>query len=510
MNIHLRATCLSALLLGRTAQAQSLVPAGDMVDFATIKSLASERAQRPYVSRREDWPPFWSELGQHDHKKIKFRREQGLWAGDNRPYVVEYIHPGGTYHETALLGEIVKGVALDINWDSALFDYDDLSVPDSLSAPPGFSGFKVLLPVEKPDVLDEWAVFDAANAFRCIAPGLRFGLTARGWVINPAEPHGEEAPVWQQFWLIQPTNNAKAMELLGLMDGPSACGAYRFRITPGRSTVMEVEAEITLRQTVPMFGLAPLASMCWFSEMTQPKPLDYRPEVHESDGLLINQAEGNVIWVPLDTSKSLRHAEFPMDSLLGFGLIQRDRLFASYQDLKNSYQLRPSAYVEPVGVWPAGKIHLYEQPTSDPHAQNVTVCWQPGASLKVGQPFPIGYRIHWLNEMSAPGICKVLGSRRTQTAFAAEEKRPDKVEFVIDFSQSAKVFSEPSQIVLTAEVSDSAKLINKRLEPNPETGGWRAFVEVQVAPDADSFTSNCRLLGEGRAISERWTYQWKR
>lgn len=482
----------------------------ESMDFAKIKSLASERALRPYVSRREDWAPFWSELSQHDYRKIKFRREQALWAADKRPYGVEFIHPGGMYHETTLLAEIVKGKAVDLNWDSGLFDYDDLAIPDSTSAPPGYSGFKVLLPLEKPDAPDEWAVFDAANAFRCIAPGLRFGLSARGWVVNPAEPASEESPVWQRFWLIQPAGNAKALELLGLLDSPSACGAYRFRITPGRSTVMEVEAEITLRQPIPLFGLAPLASMCWFSEMTQPKPLDYRPEVHESDGLLINQAEGNVLWVPLETSTSLRHAQFDVESLLGFGLVQRDRLFASYQDLKNGYQLRPSAYVEPVGVWPAGKIHLFEQPTSDSHAQNVTACWQPGASLKVGQPFSLGYRIHWLNEMSAPGLSKVLGSRRTQTAFGSAEKRPDTVEFVIDFSQSAKIFSEPNQVILNAEVSGGAKLMSKRLEPNPETGGWRAFVEVQVAPDLDAFTSNCRLLGEGRAISERWTYQWKR
>ena len=506
MNIQLRATCLFVMLLSGSALAQS----EERVDFVKIKALASQRALLPYVSRREAWPPFWSELSPLDHGKIKFRRERALWAAEKRPYVVEYIHPGGVYHETTLLAETVKGVSLDLNWDASLFDYDDLSIPDAASSAPGYSGFKVLLPLDKPDTLDEWFIFDAGNAFRCVAPGLQFGLNARGWVINPAEPASEESAIWQRFWLIQPADNAKAMEFLGLLDCPSACGAYRFRLTPGRSTVMEVQAEITLRQPVPLLGLAPLASMCWFSEMTQPKPLDYRQEVHESDGLLINQAEGNVIWIPLDTSKTLRHAEFSADSLLGFGLIQRDRLFASYQDLKNRFHQHPSAYIEPVGVWPAGRIHLFEQPTSDPHSQNVTACWQPAASLKVGQPFSIGYRIHWLNEMSAPGICKVLGSRRSQTAFSSKEQRPDTVEFIVDFSQSAKIFNDPNQVVLTAEVSDGVKLLSKHLELNPETGGWRAFLEVQVAPESDAFTSNCRLLGEGRAISERWTYQWRR
>ena len=503
-----------ASLCSVVAQEISLLPASGeesaAVDFAKVKALAAERALRPFVKRRSDWPAYWNDLTAHDYEKIKVRAEKAWWHEEKLPFALGFLHPGGAYRETTSLAEIVEGHAHELEWKADFFDYEALTIPNDTQAPPGYAGFKVLMPLLNADSLDAWTIFEATNLFRCVAPGLEFGVSSRGVAINPADPALEETAIWQRFWFEKPAVTAKALQFFTLLDSPSVCGAYRFRITPGRSTVMEVEAELTFRQSVTLAGLAPLSSMCWFSELTQPKPQDYRPEVHHSDGLLIQQGDGEVLWQPLDSGKSLRHSEFAADTLLGFGLIQRDRLFGNYQDLSSRFHERPSAYIEPVGTWPPGKLHLFEQPATDAHAENVLACWEPTTPPKVGQPFSLGYRIHWLNEMSVPGLCKVLASRRSQTTFTADEQRPNIVQFYVDYSQSAKIIEDAMPVVLTVDVSEGVKLLDKQVEKNPDTGGWRGIFRVQVPLSVESFTSNCRLLAEGRPISERWTYQWKR
>lgn len=482
----------------------------DALAFDQVRALAAERALKPYVERKSEMAGYWRDLKPESFQKISFRRDKALWKSPKQPFAMELVHPGAAFPRSLVLAEVVDGKASEIAWSPDWFDYRDLAVPDFTPPPPGPAAIKFLTPLDQPEVSDELAFFDAGSYFRCRAPGLKFGLSARALAINTAQPGGEEFPTFERFWLEPPADGARHLNFQALMDGPSAAGAFRFRLTPGRSTVLEVEAEITCRSEIEMLGMVPFSSMFWFGSITQPKPTDYRSAVHDSDGLFVYQGERNAQWRPLDVSRDVRHAIIPVEKFIGFGLLQRERDYAAYQDIQAGYQSRPGAFVEPVGKWPAGKIHLFEMPTGEEFWDNVVVCWEPAVHPKPGQPYRLAYRIHWLADMSAPGLCKVLGSRRSHIAYRPEEKRADKDFFVIDFSQASNPEDDAKEIVSAVELGDGAKLLEKKLEKNPATGGWRATFHVQIDEKTDSLELGCTLLSAGHPISEKWNYTWKR
>jgi len=54
---------------------------------------------------------------------------------------------------------------------------------------------------------------------------------------------------------------------------------------------------------------------------------------------------GEILWRPLVNGDSMRHQRFATKNIRGFGLLQRDRDFATYQDLFNSYERVPSVWL---------------------------------------------------------------------------------------------------------------------------------------------------------------------
>ena len=484
--------------------------AQSLATFDTVRTLAKERAAKPYAERPGTLDPFWANLKYADHRKIKFRRERSVWATENRGFQLEFFHPGWVFPKAVGFHEIASDATRLIEWNSAFFDYRDLAVPEGTPHPEGFAGFRILSPLNAPERLDELAVFLGSSYFRALAPGLGFGTSARGLALNPMRPQGEEFPDFVEWWIERPEPGAREIRAWALLDSPSVAGAYQFRIQPGRGTVMEIEMELTFRQDVELIGIAPFSSMMWYSEFTQPKPLDFRPEVHDSDGLLIHFGEMEAAWRPLDTGKTARHSVFAADKFYGFGLAQRDRDFRNYQDLEANFQQRPSVWVEPVGTWPEGRINLIETPGDRDGSDNVVCFWEPKDKPKPGAPLRLAYRIQWLPEISVAGLSKVIESRRSQHSYPAAEKRQDDFLYVVDFSPPANPVDDETSPELLVEVDTTARLLDKTLQRNPNTGGWRATFTVQIDDAAPASELACRLLKAGRPISERWTAQWKR
>ncbi len=480
------------------------------VTFETVRALAKERAAKPYAERPASLDPFWTNLKYADHRKINFRRDRSVWANENRGFQIEFFHPGWVFPKTVECHEVAPDATRLLEWNNTFFDYRDLVVPEGTPQPQGFAGFRVLAPLNSPERLDELAVFLGASYFRSLAPGLGFGTSARGLALNPMRPQGEEFPDFVEWWIERPEPGAREIRAWALLDSPSVAGAYQFRIQPGRGTVMEIETELTFRQEVELIGIAPFSSMMWYSEFTQPKPQDFRPEVHDSDGLLIHFGELEAAWRPLDTGKTARHSVFGADKFYGFGLAQRDRDFRNYGDLEANFEKRPSVWIEPAGPWPEGRINLIETPGTGDGSDNVVCFWEPKEKPKVGEPFRLAYRIQWLPEISVAGLSKVIESRRSHHTFPATEKRQDEELYVIDFSPPANPVDEEARPELLVEVDSNARLLEKTLQRNPNTGGWRATFTVQIDEKAPAAELACRLLKGGRAISERWTVQWKR
>ena len=127
-----------------------------------------------------------------------------------------------------------------------------------------------------------WFQVLGASYFRVVGKGQTYGLSARGMAIDTALPSGEEFPRFTEFWIEKPKPGDKHLVIFALLDSPRATGAYRFTLRPGVDTVVDVKAQMFLRDKVGKLGIAPLTSMYLFGANQPSKVLNYRRELHDS------------------------------------------------------------------------------------------------------------------------------------------------------------------------------------------------------------------------------------
>jgi glucans biosynthesis protein len=347
--------------------------------------------------------------------------------------------------------------------------------------------------------------FVGASYFRALCLKTVYGLSARGLAINTAEPEGEEFPVFEEFWIERPIAGAKHFVIYALMDSMSVAGAYRFVVTPGADTVMQVRAAVYCRKNPKVLGLAPLTSMFWHGENSGTTHGDFRPEVHDSDGLMVFNGASEWLWRPLSNPKATRVSAFSDDNPRGFGLIQRDRKFESYQDLEAHYHLRPSAWVEPVGNWGRGSVRLAELSAPDETNDNIVAFWVPERLPPAGEAIEFEYKLHWFSDQIRPPAGFVASTRSGHS----QTHEPELRRFVIDFDgpylrqQKADPAIEPE-----VSVGDGAKLAYKTLQKNPYNGTWRLGFGIKPDASGRPVELRCFLKKTPHVLTETWTYLW--
>ena len=359
--------------------------------------------------------------------------ESGLWAKEKLPFSIDFFHPGWTAKKMVTMHEVVgrKIDAAEVRSESVrLRQTED---PGRHPASSGLCGLARALPPELAGLHGRVPGVPRRELF----PGDPGELAL--WTCRPAGFRSTAAcpacrrsfPVFTEFYLQRPEKDAKSLTAWALLEGESVAGAYQFTITPGAETVMDIEAEITLRSPVQQLGLAPFSSMYWFGEGTHPKPCDFRPEVHDSDGLLMELESGNLHYRPLEhTHNQFRHCVFTMEKPRSWSLLQRDRSFSSYQDIEARYHDRPSVRVEPVQGFDYGKLHLIEMPTIDETGDNVILVWDPQPGLEVGKPFHFHYRLRWMRDPAPSGLFAVRATRS-----GTPVQKPDQILMAIDFAK---------------------------------------------------------------------------
>lgn len=518
------------LAAARIAAAQS-----EAFSYEKLCEKARALAAQPYAAPKDDLADFWKNLNYDQHRDIRFKMESGLWYQEKSTYSVDYFHPGWTAKKMVSLYEVAAGKSTALAFDVSLFDYGKQKIPAKTPPPPGYAGWRARTHLNSSDYMDEFLVFLGASYFRAIPKDAPYGLSARGLSINSGLPGvPEEFPDFSEFYLEKPTQPGGPFKVSALLTGESVAGAYQFTITPGIETVMDITAEITLRRPVQQLGLVPFSSMFWFGEGTHPRPYDFRPEVHDSDGLLMELGSGNLHYRPLEHSESsFRHCVFTLEAPRSWSLVQRDRSFASYQDPEAAYHNRPSVKVEPISGFDLGKLHLIEMPTKDETEDNVILAWEPQPTLEVGKTTRFHYRLHWLRDLPPSGLFTVRATRAGNPV-----QQPDQVLITIDFAKplqpQAKVgdpkWDDVSQLKPVITINQqAAKILHIGLTdismPNvddlPAGLGrspqlhmpqvLRAFVVVQPPKGLTEMDMTCELRDPtGKAVSERWTYLWKK
>jgi glucans biosynthesis protein len=479
--------------------------AGDgSIDFDSLAALAAERARAPFqppaavsAERRA--------LEYDAVRQLRFRPEHALWRGDGSSLELQFFPLAGSGVQALQMFEIDAGRARPLTLPYDAFDHAGvLPAPRPGEVPP-VAGWRATGPLNEPGKRDELIAFLGASYFRAIGAGQHYGLSARGLAVDTVGGVGpEEFPAFTSFWFERPAAGSMTFSFLALLDGPSVAGAYRFVVRAGESTVVDVQARLFVRRAGVRLGLAPLSSMFFFGE-NQPRADDFRPEVHDSDGLLVLTAGGEQLWRPLLNPGQPFVTSFDAPSLRGFGLMQRDREHARYEDLEARYDTRPSAWIEPLGAWGAGRVELLQFHTPDETHDNIAAYWVPERAPRPGTAFDAAWRIHWTRAaLPASDIAIVTQTRRGQGWRRPGE--PPRLDLHIDFEGPALRGLRADEVEAVVSHNDALSLRGVQAYPNPVRGGWRVTLQLERPGPRLAGELRAYLKSGTRTLSETWSY----
>ncbi|MGQ0564121.1 MAG: glucan biosynthesis protein [Gemmobacter sp.] len=467
---------------------------------AMVVDAARRLAAAPHVPP----PPVsegWRNLSYDQYQKIWFDTRHALYRGTGGAVQAEFFPAGLFFGAKIGVHAVTGGRAHPIRFERRVFDATD-RFPDLPDDGTGFAGFRLLGELVQPGTFQEYAAFLGASYFRAIARDLAYGVSARGLALDTAGDVPEEFPLFRDFWIEAAAPGASQAIVHALLDSPSVAGAYRFAIAPGATTVMDIEARLFPRRDLHGAGIAPGTSMFLYNDLNRAGHDDFREAVHDSDGLLMRNGAGEVLWRPLTNPTSLETSAFADTSPRGFGLMQRARGGEADTDLVARYERRPSLWVEPRGDWGPGQVMLVEIPTDLETNDNIVAFWRPAAPLVAGQEHRFAYRLHWGTD--APGEGDV--ARVTATRGGARVFEPGRI-FTIDFAPHPALGQDPS--LIEARVSASAgDLAAPLLQVNPATGGMRLDLTLRSA-GAGPVELRAELWRAGARISEVWLHRWR-
>lgn len=473
-------------------------------DFEDVAAMAKELASKPYAYRDSDLAGTFANLTYDQYRGIRFRRDRDPWAG-SRDFALDLLPPGAIFHEPVDISLVDDGVVIPVKFDPHMFEFDPTLFPDGVDYETignmGFSGFRLRAPLNRPDVMDEFCVFQGASYFRAVARGTLYGISARGLAIGTGSAEGEEFPLFRGFWIHKPGAQERSVLIHALLDSKSVSGAFEFRVTPGAETVFDTRVALFPRQDMSNAGIAPLTSMYWFGPTDRTRVDDYRPAVHDSDGLQMLTGGEQRLWRVLSGHSTLQISAFLDQDPLGFGLAQRARSFDAYQDAEARYEKRPSAWIAPQDGWGKGSVTLVEIPVQNEFNDNIVSYWQPGDVLKAGERYNFNYMLSFAPEPpdSAP-IARVV-----ETMSGASVNNPTARSYVIDYDLDLFSSDDPvPQIKASAGSIGHSYLL--RL---PEQGRMRLAFEY--IPEGGKLADLSAVLnGPEGPLSETWIARWTR
>ena len=522
----LRGTAALSLITahaGVPAFAQETPTPGLPFGPTTVRDIAQDLASRPFQPQATALPAYLSSLTYDQYRGLRFNKAHALWHGTKLPWQAEFNHRGSIYNGRVDINEVVDGRAMPVAYRPELFDFGTVQRPTNEDL--GFAGFRLHAPLNRADYFDEVASFLGASYFRAVARGLGYGLSARGLAIKTADQAGEEFPVFKSFWIERPAPGARPgpITVHALLDSPSCAASFRFVITPGADTVFDTQATVFPRVEMAQIGIAPLTSMFFFAANDRTRVDDWRPAVHDSDGLLMATGHGEMLWRALANPRALQVSSFADKAPRGFGLMQRKRRFDDYEDMESRYESRPSAWVEPVGDWGEGAVILVEIPTDGETNDNIVAFWRPRQVLQAKLAYRFAYRLHWAADRPQEAASQASRPARPQPAAArtAAGAAPPPAARLATFTDTMvgsgpegrrsfvlNVAGLPATLKPRLDItSDRGKLLNQVAQPLPEPGAWRLSFELDPGRDT-TVELHARLMGDAGPLTETWMYRW--
>ncbi|HEY4341523.1 MAG TPA: glucan biosynthesis protein [Steroidobacteraceae bacterium] len=505
MNRREHLASLGAVTLLASHPARVSASVSQPFSWESLIKRAQERSQKPYQSVK---PHAAAEGINYDiANQIEFRANKQLFNQPNSHSSVRFFPLSRGAQMPVNVFVVANGHATQFDYDPTLFEIRAPDAANLLKASAGLSGFRVM----NPGGIGDWLAYQSASYFRSAGPLSQYGLSARGLGIDTAVPgKAEEFPSFTDFWL-EHTAGDKLI-VYAILDSLSICGAYRF---VNQKTKNAITQDVTLalfpRKDIAQLCIAPLTSMFWYSESNRDKAVDWRPEIHDSDGLAMYTGKGERIWRPLTNPPKVSTSTFLDGGPKGFGLLQRDRNFDHYQDDSVFYEKRPSLWVEPMGNWGEGAVTLYEIPTARETDDNIGAFWVPANPTKAGSRADYAYRLNWIGDEPQPmhvaraiDVFTGIGGRPGLDPVSGQHK------LVIDF-EGGKLNTlnpdTPESSVKPAVDVTNGKLIEAHFRPIAGSKGkWRLTADIARS---DQSVSDIRIFIQiaGIAITETVLYQ---
>ncbi|MCC2096383.1 MAG: glucan biosynthesis protein G [Hyphomicrobiales bacterium] len=486
--------------------------------FDDVVTRARSLARAEYHAPSETLPPELASLDWDLWRRIRFRSNTSLLKGPGSKFSLQLFHLGHLFKKAVTVNTLRNNLPVPVPYSADIFDYGPVKFKTPLPVNMGFAGFRLHYPLNAPNTHDELISFVGSSYFRWLGRGQKYGLSARGLALNSGLlDKKEEFPFFREFWIDDSEGAKGQVTIYALMDSDSVSGAYKFTLYPGVETRLDVEATVFARKTVQRLGIGALTSMYFLGEndrhMNDRNKYDeFRPELHDSDGLLIHTHADKWVWRPLINPLVQEVHRFEANKVKGFGLMQRDRRFEHYQDIELNYEERPSYWVVPKGDWRDGVIELIELATKDETADNIVCAFVPSEPLEAGKSVSFAYSMYSKNDgldlhslayvkntFSAPAYA--LGSKEVA---AARTRR-----LMIDFAGGELEYYLKSPGLVDAVPSAiDAKVMRHFVVPNPAGKGFRVMVDVQFEEDKIGVIQ-CYLRDGPKLLSETWNYGWR-
>jgi glucans biosynthesis protein len=486
-------------------QPQATPPTQTAFSFETVRQMARALAGKEYQPQNNsDMPEFLRKMGYDEYQLIRFWPNAWPWHTGPIEFGIQCFHRGYIYQDAVKMHIVDGGQAQDYLFSTNEFGYGSVQLPKPLADNLHFAGFKVIdyprTSIHRPEVL----TILGASYFRPVGTHQRYGSSGRALAVDTGEPRGEEFPRFTEFWLEKPADFSDHMEFYALLDSASVAGAFRFVLKPGDTTFVDVEGSMFVRKEGKKLGLGALTSMFLFGKNKTRFMPDFRPEVHDCDGLLIQTAAGEWEWRPLvNPPKEHRITRFDADDVQGFGLMQRTRDYRDYADLVSRFELRPSLWIKPLNKWGPGTIELVEIPTPSEWNDNMVAYWVPKQKIAAGQELRWSYTISArMDEPERPPLMHVEATRISPE----HDKNPTR--FVVDFMGDTVPALEANATVEAKVKTTKGEIHNLVTERNEVTGGWRAFFDLAGA-GSEPAELRMTLQASGRVLSETWVYHFQ-
>jgi len=478
------------------AHAQDPVPEPAVTSAFSAEATARALAGAPYLAPQPALPPAFASLPYERYVTIKALPEAMAWGGEGRGFVIEPLHRGFVFEAPVSINLVEDGAVRHLAYDAGRFDFGKVKPPEGSQGDLGFSGFRVHASLDGEGPA-ECAIFQGASFFKALARGQSYGITARALSLWGADNRGEEFSAFRAFWIERPEPGASALVIHAVVDSPSATAALRLTLRPGRTTTIDVEGRLFARVALGHVGLAGMTGTHLFGGTGRRFPEDPRPAAYAVSGLGMRNGRGEALWRPVNNPATLEMSLFSDRDPKGFGLLQRERDYAAFQDDVQRWELRPSLWVEPAGSWGEGAVQLVEIPNTSEVNENVLTYWRPKAPIPAGGELAFAYRQSWCWDCAADGLARVANTR---VGKGTGRRRV----FLVDFAGERLGPNRPRPEVLLA--AGTGKIARQRVFAYPERQVLRVAFEVEPEADAPQEMRLALADAEG-PVSETWLYR---